>query len=40
MREDIGTVFVQGPAAKMVWEVIFCYPGLHTLWLHRVAHAL
>ena len=40
VREDIGTVFAKDPAAKTVWEVIFCYPGLHTLWLHRVAHSL
>lgn len=40
MREDIETVFAKDPAAKTVWEVIFCYPGLHALWLHRVAHFL
>jgi len=40
VREDIETVFAKDPAAKTVWEVIFCYPGLHALWLHRVAHFL
>ncbi len=40
VREDIQTVFNKDPAAKTVWEVIFCYPGLHALWLHRIAHSL
>ncbi|MBL7183232.1 MAG: serine O-acetyltransferase [Anaerolineae bacterium] len=40
IREDIQTVFAKDPAAKTVWEVLFCYPGLHALWLHRVAHVL
>ncbi len=40
MGEDIEAVFAKDPAAKTIWEVIFCYPGLHALWLHRVAHSL
>jgi len=40
IREDIETVFAEDPAAKTVWEVICCYPGLHAIWLHRLAHAL
>ncbi len=40
LREDIQTVFAKDPAARSVWEVIFCYPGLHALWLHRIAHFL
>jgi len=39
-REDIETVFAKDPAAKTTWEVICCYPGLHAIWLHRVAHFL
>ncbi|MFC1864355.1 serine O-acetyltransferase [Chloroflexota bacterium] len=38
LREDIQTVFAKDPAAKSVVEVIFCYPGLHALWHHRLAH--
>jgi len=38
LREDIQTVFAKDPAAKSVLEVIFCYPGLHAIWLHRIAH--
>lgn len=40
IKEDIQTVFAKDPAAKTVWEVICCYPGLHALWLHRIAHFL
>ncbi len=40
IREDIQTVFAEDPAAKTTWEVIGCYPGLHAIWLHRIAHSL
>ncbi len=40
LREDIGTVFAKDPAVRSVPEVIFCYPGLHAVWLHRLAHFL
>ncbi|MDD5722445.1 MAG: serine O-acetyltransferase [Syntrophales bacterium] len=40
MREDIQTVFQKDPAARSVLEVLTCYPGLHSIWMHRLAHAL
>jgi serine O-acetyltransferase len=40
MREDIRTVFAEDPAARNILEVIFLYPGLHALWMHRIAHWL
>ncbi len=40
IREDIRTVFAKDPAARTVAEVLLCYPGLHALWLHRIAHFL
>ena len=40
LREDIQTVFAKDPAARSTLEVIFCYPGLHALWLHHLAHFL
>lgn len=40
LREDIQTVFAKDPAARSCIEVLFCYPGLHALWLHRIAHFL
>jgi serine O-acetyltransferase len=38
IREDIQTVFNKDPAARSVLEVLTCYPGLHAVWMHRVAH--
>jgi len=40
LKDDIQTVFAKDPAARSVLEVIFCYPGLHALWFHRLAHFL
>ncbi|AKB78460.1 Serine acetyltransferase [Methanosarcina horonobensis HB-1 = JCM 15518] len=40
IREDIRIVFKKDPAARSTLEVIFCYPGLHAIWMHRVAHSL
>ena len=40
LREDIQTVFAKDPAARSAMEVIFCYPGVHALWFHRLAHFL
>jgi len=38
LREDIASVFERDPAARSTWEVLTCYPGLHAVWIHRVAH--
>ncbi len=40
IREDIQTVFAKDPASRTTLEVLTCYPGLHALWLHRIAHWL
>jgi len=40
LREDIQTVRARDPAARSLAEVILCYPGVHSLWLHRLAHFL
>ena len=37
---DIQAVFDRDPAARSILEVLFLYPGLHAVWLHRLAHAL
>jgi serine O-acetyltransferase len=39
IREDIQCVFERDPAARSVWEVLTCYPGLHALQMHRMWHA-
>ncbi len=40
IRGDIAAIFLKDPAARSRIEVILCYPGLHALVLHRVAHRL
>jgi serine O-acetyltransferase len=40
LRRDVQVVFERDPAARTWWEVVFLYPGLHALWLHRIAHGL
>ncbi|HIH75214.1 MAG TPA: serine O-acetyltransferase [Methanosarcina sp.] len=40
IREDIRTVFRKDPAARSTLEVLCCYPGLHAIWMHRIAHSL
>lgn len=40
LREDIRAILERDPAARGFFEVLTCYPGLHALWLHRLAHAL
>jgi serine O-acetyltransferase len=37
-RADIQAVFQRDPAAKNLIEVLLCYPGLHALFFHRIAH--
>ena len=38
LREDIRTIKERDPAAKNYVEILLCYPGLHAIWFHRVAH--
>lgn len=40
LRGDIQAVKDRDPAAKGVFEVIMSYPGLHAIWMHRVANYL
>jgi serine O-acetyltransferase len=40
LKEDIRSVFGRDPAARSTLEVLLCYPGLHAIWSHRVAHWL
>jgi len=39
LNDDIQTIFKKDPAARSTLEVLFCYPGLHAIWFHRIAHA-
>lgn len=38
LRSDIRCVLERDPAARNTWEVLTCYPGLHAIILHRLAH--
>jgi serine O-acetyltransferase len=38
--DEVDSIIARDPAARHRWEVITCYPGLHAVWLHRVAHFL
>ena len=40
MREDVRCILERDPAARNRLEVFTSYPGLHAVWLHRVAHRL
>lgn len=38
IKEDILTIFKKDPAIKGLMEALFCYPGLHAVWIYRLAH--
>jgi serine O-acetyltransferase len=40
IREDIRVILQKDPASRSRVEILFCYPGLHALAFHRVAHRL
>jgi serine O-acetyltransferase len=38
LRGDITCILDRDPAARTRWEVLTCYPGLHAIWIQRLAH--
>lgn len=40
LKEDIQTIRQKDPAARSTMEIVTCYPGLHALIFHRMAHLL
>jgi serine O-acetyltransferase len=40
LREDVAVAMEQDPAARSALEVALAYPGVHAVWLHRLAHGL
>ena len=40
LKADFAIIKERDPAAKGVWEIIFCYPGFQALSLHRISHRL
>ncbi|QCG98090.1 serine O-acetyltransferase [Azospirillum sp. TSA2s] len=39
LREDVACVFDRDPAARNVFDVLTCYPGIHALVMHRFANS-
>jgi serine O-acetyltransferase len=40
LAEEINNIFSKDPACKSKLEVLLCYPGLHAIMFHRIAHPL
>jgi serine O-acetyltransferase len=40
LKQYVDSIMQRDPAAKSTLEVVLCYPGLHAILLHRIAHAL
>ncbi|MBX0285350.1 serine O-acetyltransferase [Haloarcula salinisoli] len=40
LRDDVRTALAKDPAASSAAAVVLTYPGLHAVWLYRLAHAL
>ena len=38
LRADIACILERDPAARSAWEVLTCYPGLHAIYVHKLAH--
>jgi serine O-acetyltransferase len=37
LRSDIACILERDPAARSAWEVLTCYPGLHAIYIHKLA---
>ena len=37
LRSDIACILERDPAARSTWEVLTCYPGLHAIYIHKLA---
>ncbi|MGL4555493.1 MAG: serine O-acetyltransferase [Gemmataceae bacterium] len=40
LEQDVESAYVGDPAAKSYHEIIFCYPGLLAVTVHRLAHEM
>jgi serine O-acetyltransferase len=38
LKEEVGSVYERDPAARSTLEILTCYPGVHAVLGHRVAH--
>jgi serine O-acetyltransferase len=37
LRSDLDCILERDPAARSRWEVLTCYPGLHAIYIHKLA---
>jgi len=40
LKNDINVAKERDPAARSTWEIFLCYPGVHAIMWHRLAHGL
>lgn len=40
IKQDIRVTQERDPAARSVFEIVLCYPGIHALWGYRLSHFL
>ena len=40
LRENIACILERDPAARSKLEILTCYPGLHAIMAHKLAHRL
>ncbi|MDR2702798.1 MAG: serine O-acetyltransferase [Cellulomonadaceae bacterium] len=40
LNEDLDAAHAHDPAARNRFEVALAYPGVHALWVHRIAHRM
>jgi serine O-acetyltransferase len=40
LKRDIRSIYEKDPAVRNIVEVLLCYPGLHAISFHRLAHWL
>ena len=40
LKSDFAIIKERDPAARNIWEIIFCYPGFQALTIHRISHKL
>ncbi len=38
LRRDVNAIFARDPAARSWLEILFFYPGLHSVWMYRLGH--
>jgi len=38
LAEDLATARLRDPAARSTPEIVLAYPGVHAVWVYRVAH--